>query len=187
MSSPGHAPSDRSPAEAAARELSFMRNRATWRMPLHPAVEEARMKNDIVIARYSEDLDWIENISNEFTVYIYNKESGILSEKILKRADSIVKLPNFGRESDTILRHVLEQKLPKPGYTVFLQGDPFEHSPDIIGLLNCWKLWKDIQPLSWVIAHPGMGKGLTSKAARTASRTGAFRAFAVLTTERKAA
>ena len=31
----------------------------------------------------------------------------------------------------------------------FLQGDPFEHSPDIIDLLAACQQWKDLQALSW--------------------------------------
>jgi len=41
--------------------------------------------------------------------------------------------------------------------------------------------------LPYVIAHPGVGSGLVSKAARMASSTAERLAFAVLTTERKAA
>ena len=58
-------------------------------------------------------------------------------------------LPNSGRESDTILRHVLDKTEFFDGYTFFLQGDPFAHSPDIIALLATWRNWADLQPLSW--------------------------------------
>ena len=107
------------------------------------------MKSEIVIARYSENLDWIAGIPNEFTVIVYNKGPQLTSRVALDRADAVVSLANSGRESDTILRHVLNKKVFDDGYTVFLQGDPFEHSPDIIGLLNAWRSWQDLQALSW--------------------------------------
>lgn len=107
------------------------------------------MTSEIVIARYSEDLDWITQIPAEFSVTIYNKGAKITSAAVLGRAEKIVDLANGGRESDTILRHVLAKQAFTDGYTVFLQGDPFEHSPDIIALLGAWRSWKDLQPLSW--------------------------------------
>ncbi len=107
------------------------------------------MTSEVVIARYSEDLDWVTQIPAEFSVTIYNKGAKITSAAVLGRAEKIVDLVNSGRESDTILRHVLAKKAFTDGYTVFLQGDPFEHSPDITALLGAWRSWKDLQPLSW--------------------------------------
>ena len=107
------------------------------------------MRSEIAIARYSEALDWVGDIPGDFDVTIYNKGAEITSGPALKRADRIIALANSGRESDTILRHILGKTGFGDGFTVFLQGDPFEHSPDVIELLNQWRHWKDIQPLSW--------------------------------------
>lgn len=107
------------------------------------------MKNEIVIARYSENLDWVGDIPGDFAVTIYNKGAAITSGPALERADHIVAVTNSGRESDTILRHIINKTEFHDGFTVFLQGDPFEHSPDIIALLNEWRQWRDLQPLSW--------------------------------------
>lgn len=107
------------------------------------------MNNEIVIARYNEDLEWIAGIPDDFTVIIYNKGAAITSVRAVARADEIVTLSNSGRESDTILRHILGKTEFADGFTVFLQGDPFEHSPDIIALLRNWRFWDDVQPLSW--------------------------------------
>lgn len=107
------------------------------------------MTSEIVIARYSENLDWVTRIPAEFSVTIYNKGAKITSDAVLGRAGKIIDLANSGRESDTFLRHILAMQAFTDGYTVFLQGDPFEHSPDIIALLAAWRSWKDLQALSW--------------------------------------
>jgi hypothetical protein len=107
------------------------------------------MNNEIVIARYNEDLEWIADIPHEFTVIIYNKGPAITSRRVIARAGKVLTLANSGRESDTILRHILGKTDSGDGFTVFLQGDPFEHSPDIIALLRNWRRWDDLQPLSW--------------------------------------
>jgi hypothetical protein len=112
-------------------------------------MKEWLMQDEVVIARYSEDLDWVENVPDRFSVIIYNKGPAITSRAALKRADAVVPLRNVGRESDTFFRHIVNKAEFSDGYTVFLQGDPFEHSPDIIKLLNASALWQDLQPLSW--------------------------------------
>ena len=104
---------------------------------------------DVVIARYSEDLDWVGEIPAGFQVVIYNKGAEIASAPARRRADAIVQLRNGGREGDTILRHVLESPPRVDGCTVFLQGDPFEHSPDMLRLLQAHEAWADLQPMSW--------------------------------------
>ena len=110
---------------------------------------KSHSQSEIVIARYSEDLDWVGQIPAGFNVIIFNKGAEITSPAALARADSIVKLANSGRESDTILRHIASKQSFGEGFTVFLQGNPFEHSPDIINLLKAQMSWKDLQPLSW--------------------------------------
>jgi hypothetical protein len=89
------------------------------------------------------------DIPFDFNVIIYNKGAAIPSERARRRADSVVTLANSGRESDTFLRHILGKTVFGEGYSVFLQGDPFEHSPDMIALLKGWRRWTDLQPLSW--------------------------------------
>ena len=98
--------------------------------------------------------DWIRDIPEEFSVRVYNKGAAISSRPVLERADSIVHLANTGRESDTFLRHILACAEAgtggeQDGHVVFLQGDPFEHSPDVIALLGAAAAWQPVQPLSW--------------------------------------
>jgi hypothetical protein len=108
--------------------------------------------NTLVLARYREDLDWIAGVPEEFNIYIYNKGESVTSSIAKERATEIVDRPNFGRQSETYIYHLLRTKTEDldPGeYMVFSQGDPFESSPDFLKLLNHWRSWESVQPLSW--------------------------------------
>lgn len=79
---------------------------------------------DIVVARYKENLDWVKKVPSFFNVKIYNKYEG---ENLL---------PNVGRESHTYLHHIVKNYDNLPEFTVFVQGNPLEHSKDFFNLLN---------------------------------------------------
>ena len=108
--------------------------------------------NTFVVARYRENLDWIAEVPNEFNIYVYNKGEAITSTSVEERATEIISRPNFGRESETYLHHLLRTKLegvPLGDHVVFSQGNPFESSPDFLNLLKQWRDWHSVQPLSW--------------------------------------
>lgn len=106
----------------------------------------------LVIARYQEDLEWITGVPEHFRIIIYNKGPLIESLSALQRADVIETRDNVGRESETIVHHVMKHREEPNEWTVFCQGDPFEHSPDFLNLLKEQELWSDIQSLScqWI-------------------------------------
>lgn len=106
----------------------------------------------LVIARYREDLEWITGVPEHFKIIIYNKGPLIESLSALQRADGIETRDNLGRESETIIHHVMRHRDETNEWTVFCQGDPFEHSPDFLELLKRQDQWSDIQPLScqWI-------------------------------------
>ena len=100
----------------------------------------------LVIARYAECLDWLGGVPESFDIVIYNKGG----ELPAPRRGRVVARPNAGREGETFIAHIGDPGTAQAGYfTVFAQGDPFEHSPDFIGLLHTVDRWNDIQPLSW--------------------------------------
>ena len=82
----------------------------------------------IVVARYNEDVQWAQLFPN---VIIYNK--GIT----LGSSYNEILLPNVGREAHTYYHHIYENYDTLDDYTIFLQGSPFHHSPNIIKTL--WK------------------------------------------------
>jgi hypothetical protein len=81
----------------------------------------------LVISRYNENLDWANQLSN---VLIYNKGA------LIDSAHPILTLPNFGREGHTIFHHIYDNYENLDEYTAFLQGNPFDHSPNLISNLT---------------------------------------------------
>lgn len=74
----------------------------------------------LVIARYDENLDWLELIKNKVTYTIYNKGKNDISYTSIKR-------PNIGRESETYLHYIIDNYENLPDYICFIQGFPFDH------------------------------------------------------------
>lgn len=81
----------------------------------------------IVVARYNEDLEWTKHFKN---VIIYNKGNDLSSEYI------DIKLENVGREAHSYYKYICDNYDNLPEYIVFLQGNPFDHSPNLIQNLN---------------------------------------------------
>ncbi|MGO8745389.1 MAG: DUF3431 domain-containing protein [Thermoguttaceae bacterium] len=79
-----------------------------------------RAEMQLVVARYRENLDWLERFRGIPTV-AYDK--GDL------RAEN--PLPNVGREAHTYLHHIVAHYDSLAPVTVFLQGDPYAHIPNL--------------------------------------------------------
>ena len=80
----------------------------------------------IVVARYNEDISWTKAYDG---VLIYNKGSplGYTNERSLE---------NCGREAHTYYTYICDNYDSLDDYTVFLQGKPFDHSPNVLQTLN---------------------------------------------------
>ena len=81
----------------------------------------------IVIARYNEELKWTKQFSN---VTIYNKGTPLTDDF------NEISLNNVGREGHTYYKHIYDNYDVLADYTIFLQANPFDHSPNIISNLN---------------------------------------------------
>jgi len=81
----------------------------------------------IIVARYNENIQWTTNFSN---VIIYNK-----GNKLNEFYNEIL-LDNVGRECHTYYKYIYDNYYNLDDYTVFLQGNPFDHSPNLINNLN---------------------------------------------------
>ncbi len=76
----------------------------------------------IIVARYNEDIEWTKQFPN---VIIYNKGERLnLNNEIM--------LENVGREGHTYYKYIYDNYNNLDDYTIFLQGNPFDHSPNII-------------------------------------------------------
>ncbi len=82
---------------------------------MNPALE-------LVVARCGEDIAWLRRVPREFAVTVYDK--GLPSP-------TGIDLPNIGREAHTYLRHLAERHETLADVTVFVQGRPFDHAPDL--------------------------------------------------------
>jgi hypothetical protein len=85
------------------------------------------MKICIVVARYNENLEWTKQFLN---VIVYNKGTP------LRNNFNELLLNNVGREGHTYYKHIYDNYDNLADYTIFLQGNPFDHSPNIISNLN---------------------------------------------------
>jgi hypothetical protein len=63
-----------------------------------------------VIAKYKEDISWVNQLKCPYIVY-----------------DKSNDIPNVGRESETYLRYIIANYEKLPNYILFLQGHPFDH------------------------------------------------------------
>ncbi|RDI39776.1 DUF3431 domain-containing protein [Gluconacetobacter liquefaciens] len=91
---------------------------------------------DLVIARYNEDVSWLVNVPDDFNIFLYNKGDELDISNIRSKLKGYFRIQNIGRESDTYLLHIIHNMGKTDSFTVFSQGDPFEHSPDFLRLLT---------------------------------------------------
>ncbi len=79
---------------------------------------------EVVIARYNENLDWVnKNFPNE-KIIIYNKGKNDFTPLPNWK---IIELPNIGRESHTYLYHIVANYNNLADRTLFLQGNSYGH------------------------------------------------------------
>jgi len=85
------------------------------------------MKICIVVARFNENIEWTKQFLN---VIIYNKGTPLTNDF------NQILLNNVGKEGHTFYKHIYDNYDNLAEYTVFLQGNPFDHSRNIISNLN---------------------------------------------------
>ena len=78
---------------------------------------------NIIVSRYKENIEWTKELDN---VIIYNKGDN------LDESYNVIHLKNVGREGHTFYTYIYENYDNLSNHTVFLQGNPFDHCPDVI-------------------------------------------------------
>lgn len=125
----------------------------------------------IVVARYMEPIAWTQELEH---VTIYNKGSSP-DQDAAKHC--VVQLPNVGREQHTYFRHICDNYDNLDDHTVFVQGHPFDHSPDLLERLRAHAVdeWKGVEfhclcrtTLKCKLKGGSEHKGLPLQAAHTA-------------------
>lgn len=85
-------------------------------LALSAALRKNGPKDEIIVARFNEDLGWLEKYKGEYDITVYNK--GPKSAGNFKT----VNLPNVGNESHTYLWHIVNRYDSLAPRTVFLVG-----------------------------------------------------------------
>jgi hypothetical protein len=79
------------------------------------------INQEIVISRYNEKLDWInEEPFNRHPIIIYNK--GVNNDFENKNVKQVIEIENIGRESHTYLYHIIHNYDNLADVTIFLPG-----------------------------------------------------------------
>ncbi|GAB3943500.1 hypothetical protein GCM10028805_09820 [Spirosoma harenae] len=78
----------------------------------------------LVVAHYTENLNWLRNIPANIQTTVYDKNPDDLTKP------NGILLPNVGREAHTYLYHIISQYDSLADWTVFCQGKPFDHAFD---------------------------------------------------------
>jgi hypothetical protein len=90
---------------------------------------------ELVVARHQEDLRWLRRVPLKTRITVYNKGMDldpILVETLFEdRRISFQSLPNIGLEAHTYLHHLVSRYDSLAPVTVFCQGHPFDHAPDL--------------------------------------------------------
>ena len=95
------------------------------------------MTIELVVARYLEDLSWLNNIPPQISPRIYDKSP-------------TGNLPNVGREAHTYLHHIVENYDNLPDLTIFAQGKPFDHAFDFHKTLRALAATPDVAAFRWL-------------------------------------
>jgi len=83
-------------------------------------------KTTVVLARYNENIDWIDHFPN-VRFKVYNK--GKSFDRGFSQNISVTELPNTGREGGTYVDYILEHYDTLPEKVLFSQADPTDHVP----------------------------------------------------------
>ena len=79
---------------------------------------------ELVVAHYTENLNWLRNLPAGLQKTVYSKAPDAQLEH------DVMPLPNVGREAHTYLHHIVSRYDTLAEWTVFCQGKPFDHAFD---------------------------------------------------------
>lgn len=93
----------------------------------------------LIVAKYKEDISWINEIKDHFEIVVYNKDNNLDPQDLNfpKREYYVndikfIDLPNVGREAQTYLFHIIGNFNNLYDLEIFTQGNPFDHNPNFI-------------------------------------------------------
>lgn len=81
---------------------------------------------EVVVCRCGEPLDWLRNLPPGVRITVYDK-----TPPPAARWAGALPLPNVGREAHAWLHHLVERYDSLAEWTLFAQGRPFDHVPEM--------------------------------------------------------
>lgn len=86
---------------------------------------------EVVVCRCGEDLAWLRNVPPGIRTTVYDK-----TPPPAEPHPGSHPLPNHGREAHTWLHHLVVRYESLADWTIFAQGRPFDHAPDMHGVIR---------------------------------------------------
>ena len=100
---------------------------------------------EVVVCRFGEDLAWTRNLPRGVRVTIYDKTP--LEEG---RWLGSIPLPNHSRDDFAWLHHLVERYDDLADLTVFAQGHPFDHAPDLHRVIRHYAQGEESPDFAWL-------------------------------------
>lgn len=100
---------------------------------------------EVVVCRFGEDLAWTRNLPRGVRVTIYDKtplEKGLWP--------GAIPLPNHSRDDFAWLHHLVERYEDLAELTVFAQGHPFDHAPDLHRVIRHYAQGEESPDFAWL-------------------------------------
>jgi hypothetical protein len=105
------------------------------------------MERELIVARYNESVQWVEEVP--FPATIYNKGPAL---DLNNPNIDVIDLPNTGREAGTWLEHICKNYDDLADWSYFAQAQPHQVSSELLGRLGI--AYRDTTPLtSHYMAH----------------------------------
>jgi hypothetical protein len=93
---------------------------------------------EVVVCRYGEDLAWTRNLPRDVRLTIYDK-----GEPDQPRWPGSLRLTNHSRDDFAWLHHLVERYDDLSDWTIFAQGRPFDHAPDLHRVIRSYAKEED--------------------------------------------
>jgi len=111
----------------------------------------------VIIARYNEDVAWIEDfpLIHDHAI-LYNKGSVLSSNSY--EIKTLTNNPPYTREADALLNYIIDNYQNLPEYLFFIQADPFDHCFNFLDVFTDIiekNIYKSYLPLTfgWKLEH----------------------------------
>lgn len=112
---------------------------------------------EVVVARYRENLDWLQQLSlaPHSGIHVYD-QSPRLTEYVTNEKMIVTQLSNNspGHEAYSYLAHIIDSYPFFPDVTFFVQGNPFDHTPNIVDLIYATEREEyTVNGFDWLVDH----------------------------------